>query len=97
MVSQVSFWEISLKYGLGKLVLKKYKPEDLFDAVKQMNASILEFTNEHLLEYYHLRITSHKDPFDRFLIWQALSLDFPIISGDEEFSLYVPDGLKIIW
>lgn len=97
LVSQISFWEISLKYGLGKLKLKKYKPEDLLAATKQMNFSILEFHNDHLLSYYKLAQSRHKDPFDRFLIWQAMSLDIPIISKDETFMIYKTDGLKIIW
>jgi len=97
LVGLVSFWEISLKYSLGKLKLSKYKPEDLLEAVKQINCSILEFRNDHLLQYYQLRKPKHKDPFDRFLIWQALSLNVPIVTKDETFNLNKKDGLKIVW
>ncbi len=97
LVSQLSFWEVSLKYGLGKLKLIGYLPEDLIKATKEMNVTILEFDNVHLLKFHHLRQTIHKDPFDRLLIWQALSLDIPIITKDKSFNLYKPDGLKVIY
>jgi len=97
LVSQVSLWEIPLKYSIGKLKLIKYKQEDIIATTQEMNGSILEFTNEHLLKYCQRRKTIHKDPFDRFLIWQALSLDVPIISKDKSFNLYKPDGLNTIW
>jgi PIN domain nuclease of toxin-antitoxin system len=40
---------------------------------------------------------NHRDPFDRVLIWQAISLDIPIISKDEKFEQYTSDGLEVVW
>jgi PIN domain nuclease of toxin-antitoxin system len=38
----------------------------------------------------------HRDPFDRFLIWEAMRNDFILISVDKNMELYEKDGLKII-
>ena len=40
---------------------------------------------------------NHKDPFDRMLIWQAITKDMTIISKDKLFEQYKENGLKIIW
>ena len=40
-VSVVTFWEISLKYGLGKLEMTGVTPEELPDSAGQMNLSKL--------------------------------------------------------
>lgn len=97
LVSQISLWEISIKNSLGKLKLTGYKPEDILHAIEKINISILELDNKHMLDYYQLRQTKHKDPFDRILIWQAMSLDIPIISKDQTFGIYQDDRLKLIW
>jgi PIN domain nuclease of toxin-antitoxin system len=39
----------------------------------------------------------HKDPFDRFLIWEAIKSDFVLISVDESMKLYKKEGLKIAY
>lgn len=39
----------------------------------------------------------HKDPFDRFLIWEAIQNDFIFISVDEKMDLYIKEGLKVIY
>jgi PIN domain nuclease of toxin-antitoxin system len=38
----------------------------------------------------------HKDPFDRYLIWEALRNDFILISVDENMELYKSSGLKLV-
>ena len=40
---------------------------------------------------------NHKDPFDRMLIWQAITKGMIMISKDEFFIQYTKDGLKLIW
>jgi len=39
---------------------------------------------------------NHKDPFDRMLIWQAITGNMTMISKDEFFEQYKKDGLKLI-
>ncbi|MCP4756402.1 MAG: type II toxin-antitoxin system VapC family toxin, partial [Proteobacteria bacterium] len=68
-VSTISFWEISLKYSLGKLeLIGDVKPEDLVESCIESGFDILELDPLAALTYYRLPKTNHKDPFDRLLI-----------------------------
>lgn len=96
-VSPVSLWEISLKYSIGKLRLIGYLPEDIEQAIDQLNLTILELNTQQILTSYKLTQNPHKDPFDRLLIWQAISLSMPIITKDAAFLYYKNEGLEIIW
>jgi PIN domain nuclease of toxin-antitoxin system len=39
----------------------------------------------------------HRDPFDRFLIWEAIKNDFIFMSIDGNMELYKKDGVKVIY
>jgi PIN domain nuclease of toxin-antitoxin system len=39
----------------------------------------------------------HRDPFDRFLLWEAIRNDFVLISADKNMKLYQKEGLKVIY
>jgi PIN domain nuclease of toxin-antitoxin system len=39
---------------------------------------------------------NHKDPFDRMLIWQAITKNMVMISKDRLFEQYKENGLKIL-
>jgi PIN domain nuclease of toxin-antitoxin system len=39
----------------------------------------------------------HKDPFDRLIIWQAISRKLTLISQDSAFAGYRKLGLKVVW
>lgn len=96
-VSSLSFWEISLKYGLGKLDLSGVLPQDLPELVQKMDINILETHAEEFTGYHKLaRVDKHKDPFDRMIIWQAICHDFVLISVDNKFKVYTKFGLKIL-
>ena len=93
--SQFSLWEISLKYSLGKLKLKKKSPEGFY---KELNSSFFvckPVENNELISFYKLP-REHKDPFDRAIIWQAISNDFILMSVDSSVSLYKKHGLKYL-
>jgi PIN domain nuclease of toxin-antitoxin system len=40
---------------------------------------------------------NHKDPFDRMLLWQAITNKMEFISKDGLFDQYKENGLKLIW
>jgi PIN domain nuclease of toxin-antitoxin system len=40
---------------------------------------------------------NHKDPFDRMLIWQAITRDMTLISKDEQIAKYRENGLRTAW
>jgi PIN domain nuclease of toxin-antitoxin system len=96
-VSVVTFWEVSLKYALGKLDLVKVKPEDLPGAAEKTGIDVLQITPQEAASFHNLPRGTHKDPFDRLIIWQAIQRNMPLISRDQEFKDYRKFGLKIHW
>ena len=96
-VSVVTFWEISLKYALGKLELTGVKPEELPDFAAQMNLEILLITAAEASTFHKLPRLSHKDPFDRIIIWQAIQRKMSLVSKDRDLKAYRKFGLRTFW
>ena len=96
-VSVVTFWEISLKYATGKLQLDKVIPDDFPEVVRQSGFSILQLADIEAATFHRLPRMQHKDPFDRLIIWQAITRKLTLISHDRAFADYKKLGLKIIW
>jgi PIN domain nuclease of toxin-antitoxin system len=42
-------------------------------------------------------LPKHRDPFDRMLIWQAISLNHVLISCDRKIESNALTGLKVLW
>jgi PIN domain nuclease of toxin-antitoxin system len=96
-VSVVSFWEISLKYATGKIELSGVAPDDFPAAVRQSGFDILPIAETDAATFHHLPRMTHKDPFDRLIIWQAISRKLQLISQDSAFAEYRKLGLKVLW
>lgn len=96
-VSSISFWEVSLKYSLGKLDLSPYTPSDLPRGCTDLGFIVIPLLPEISSNYHKLTATHHKDPFDRMLIWEALQSNIPIISKDENIEKYQSEGLVVVW
>ena len=96
-VSVVTFWEISLKYALGKLELIGVKPEELPRFADQMDLEILQIAAAEASSFHRLPRISHKDPFDRVIIWQAIQRKMTLISKDRDFKSYRDFGLRTLW
>jgi len=96
-VSVISFWEISLKYALGKLSLINVLPKQLPEAANQMDFEMLTLSAAEAATFYRLPNIGHKDPFDRLIIWQAIQNKMPLISKDKKCRNYNALGLKLIW
>lgn len=97
LVSSITFWEISLKYSLGKLTLSCNPDDLLVAAINEMGFEKLPLTSEETALFYQLPRLPHKDPFDRMLIWQAISHDLILISKNSKFEDYNQYGLNVIW
>jgi PIN domain nuclease of toxin-antitoxin system len=90
----VTAWEISIKYGIGKLQLPK-KPE-LFiqDRVGRAEFSYLNIDLPHVMRVHSLP-DIHRDPFDRLLISQAKIEEMTVLSDDPIFERYKIDTLGL--
>ena len=93
--SPVSLWEISIKYGLGKLKLNGLTPEEFYHELNGSFYRCKKVNSLTIITHYKLPIL-HKDPFDRFLIWEAIQSDFILLSVDESMDQYRNEGLKVV-
>jgi len=96
-VSVVSFWEISLKYATGKLELSGVTPDDFPSIVRQSGFDILSIAADDVSTFHHLPRMEHKDPFERLIIWQAISHKLTLISQDGATAACRKLGLKVLW
>jgi PIN domain nuclease of toxin-antitoxin system len=96
-VSTATYWEISLKYGLGKLILTNVLPDALPDISKQMDFETMNVDEHTASTFYKLPRNTHKDPFDRLVVWQAINQDVTLITKDKKLSSYTKLGLRTLW
>ena len=93
-ITSISLWEISLKFGLGKLELNGIKPDDFIEVCNEMNIGIINIDKKFMASYYELpQVKKHKDPFDRLIIWYCINNPYTLLSSDVKFSEYKPFGL----
>ncbi len=95
--SVISFWEISLKYSIGKLSLKNILPDELPRYAEKAGFEILGVTPDEVSSFYRMPARGHKDPFDRLLLWQCIRNNMTMITRDRELAEYRNTGLKSIW
>jgi len=89
-ISIVSFWEIAIKYSLGKLIFPKPLNE-IFDELNDKDYfMILPLTQNHILKMTALPYI-HRDPFDRLIYSQAISENMKFLFTDEIFNEYEKD------
>lgn len=80
-LSVVSFWEISVKHGLGKLPLQE-PPQTLVPRMRSRHMiESLELTENAVARLPELPAL-HRDPFDRMLVCQALAHGLTMASSD---------------
>ena len=96
-LSTISFWEISLKFALGKLELVGCTPDDLVKVAADMGLAIAAPTPEESAGFHRLPRQAHKDPFDRMLIWQCLQRRWTFVTRDGALDEYAALGLKTLW
>lgn len=97
VVSAVSFWELSLKYGLEKLELTGTSPAQLPQVASSMGFGIIPLDAEEASSFHRLPREAHRDPFDRMLVWQAISRGLSLMTKDTELSGYAQQGLVVFW
>jgi PIN domain nuclease of toxin-antitoxin system len=97
MVSAVSFWEISIKVSIGKLRPIGEHPAEMVEVAETLGLIPISLTPDEAANYINLTESTHFDPFDRMLIWQAISRKLTLVSNDREFERFKADGLKLLW
>ncbi len=96
-ISIISFWEISLKFALGKIDLKGTLPDALPEIARNDGFEILDLDIDTVSSFYKLPKLRNKDPFDRMLAWQAICKNHTLLTKDPDFTGYRNFGLKIVW
>ncbi len=92
-VSVASAWELSIKTGVGKLVLAPSAVKWFAKATRLGRIQVLAVELDHLDELESLP-RHHGDPFDRLMICQARALGLTIITRDRAFSDY---DVETLW
>ena len=95
-ISAISFWEIAIKFSLGKLDLKGILPDILPTIAKNAGFEILDLNTETVASFYKLPKLTNKDPFDRMLVWQAINSNYYLLTKDKGFEGYTNYGLRIV-
>ncbi len=97
-VSAVTFWELSLKAGLGKLRLEGVSPAQLPSVAERMGFRVLPLDADLAASFHELpAVETHRDPFDRMLIWTAIRRGWTLVSRDDRLAPYERHGLRWIW
>ena len=91
-VSYASFWEISIKKSIGKLILP-YTAAELIEMCRLENFECIRVHSDDLNILENLPFI-HRDPFDRLLISEAISKNLTIITKDNNIKKY---NVKILW
>ena len=92
-VSVASAWEMATKHRIGKLPGLEPIAADLEAAIAGQGFKALAITLRHGQVAGALP-GSHRDPFDRMLIAQAMLEDFVLVSNEEPFDVY---GVRRLW
>ncbi len=92
-LSAASSWEISIKYGLGKLPLPE-EPDRYLPRMRQRSGvEILPIEEAEVCQIHRLPAI-HRDPFDRLLIAQANCHGLVIVTDDPIIVRY---PVQTIW
>jgi len=97
LISAVTFWEISIKFSLGKIDLKGVLPEKLPALAKDTGFEFLNLDCETAANFHNLPKLDQKDPFDRMLAWQAIRNECILLTADKDFAQYKEHGLEVAW
>jgi PIN domain nuclease of toxin-antitoxin system len=94
-LSVVSVWEAVIKYGMGKLPLPKSPAEYLPQQRIAHGITALPIDEGVMLHLAGLP-GLHRDPFDRFLIAQALHEKLTIVTVDSKVMAYPVQWLPTV-
>ncbi len=96
-VSAVSFWEIAIKVWRKRLEPIGHSRSTLVEAAESMGLMPIPLLPIEASSHSKLAESTHFDPFDRMLIWQAIHRKLTLVSADRTFARFKRDGLKTLW
>ncbi len=94
--SSISLFEISLKYAIGKLELTNITPDRIPELLVTGGYRIKDVGYDTFSSFYQLPRDTHKDPFDRILIWEAIQNGFHLMTRDREIRNCGKWGLSVV-
>lgn len=94
LASAASAWEIATKVRLGKLPGAEVLLDDYEGHLRRLGAEQLRISTRHALQGGGLA-WSHRDPFDRILVAQAVLEAVPLVTADPVFREVA--GLQVRW
>ena len=86
-LSQISVWEIQVKYSLGKLTLAESPEKILPRLIEESGLAFHTLDNDAIFMLGKLP-EIHRDPFDRLLIATALCSGWEIATADAQIARY---------
>jgi PIN domain nuclease of toxin-antitoxin system len=96
-VSAVSLWEIALKSNIGRLLVS-FNINKIPEYCRKMRFTLIPLEPVDALNSVNLpQKDSHKDPFDRMLIFQCIKNEYVFVSKDTQMELYEDEGLLYLW
>jgi PIN domain nuclease of toxin-antitoxin system len=93
LISAATIWELSIKWGLGKLTLSLPYRLWMENAIADLGLTVVPITVE-FAEAQAKLPHHHGDPFDRMMVAQAVVEAVPIVSADVQLDAY---GVNRIW
>lgn len=94
LVSVASIWEISIKFGIGKLPLPRSPDEYVPTHLQAVAAASLPVDEADALAVASLP-RHHGDPFDRMLVVQARRRGLTLVTGDARLAAYDVDAVVV--
>lgn len=93
LLSVASVWEMAIKISIGELSLPSPFNEFVSEQLSKNTIQLFPIRLAHLGLVATLPF-HHRDPFDRLLIAQAITEEYPIVSIDDKFDAY---SVKRLW
>lgn len=92
-LSSASAWEIAIKYSIGRLELKVAPEEYVPEQRRLHRIEPLPISERDALQVGKLS-NIHRDPFDRFILAQAVVPDMAAVTNDSLMQRY---AVPMIW
>ena len=93
LVSAASAWEIATKSRLGKLDHARGVVTSYADHLRMLSAYEVSITGAHALLAGGFTVP-HRDPFDRMIAAQSMTLGVPVVTNDVAFAQF---PCQLIW